>query len=157
MFEVIISGLCGAVGSVSGKIAFSSTPLVEYLIYHCEIGFPDLTNAHCVNLSYIFRLCCFGLMFYGNILMFSFFMKGLETRGSLPVTVVSSGTNFLTTGNSGTLLSSYTACYTAILFTGIVSGLVLGEKVNARWYAGAFIIAFGVCLIALSQYSKRTE
>jgi drug/metabolite transporter (DMT)-like permease len=40
---------------------------------------------------------------------------------------------------------------------GIVSGLVLGEKVNTRWYIGATVIAVGVCLIALSQHSKRTE
>lgn len=77
-------------------------------------------------------------MFYTNALTFTYFMKSLETRGSLTVTVVSSSTNFL--------------------ITGALSGLILGEEITWRWCLGAGVIAVGVCLIALGQTgSKRTE
>lgn len=89
--------------------------------------------------------------------------------------MVSNGTNFLVTGkiescthSNQYLLSMIFSSHCNFLlknslsilifnFVGVVSGLILGEKVNGRWYAGAVIIATGVCLIALSQHSKRTE
>mmetsp|Transcript_21333 Transcript_21333/g.19408 ORF Transcript_21333/g.19408 Transcript_21333/m.19408 type:complete len:140 (+) Transcript_21333:46-465(+) len=139
MIDVVLSGLFGALTSILGKISLSeSTPVIDYIQYYCEISILITNRIYCINISFAIRLICFILMIYFNMLTFTFFLKALETRGSLPVTVISSATNFLVTG--------------------ILSGILLGENINQQWYLGAFIIVFGVCLIALSQGNgKRTE
>ena len=139
MLEVILSGLYASVSSILGKISLTTkTPLIDFFRYHCEISVFLLTEANCWHISYVLRFSLFILMFYCNALTFTYFLKSLETRSSLSVTVISSAVNFLVTG--------------------LLSGIILGEKINNRWYLGAGIIAIGVSLIAFSQSNvKRTE
>ncbi len=66
-----------------------------------------------------------------NGFMVSNFLKALEKNSSLLVTVVSSAVNFL--------------------FTGVVSNLVLQEKLGLKWMGGASLIILGILLIAFSQ------
>ena len=132
MIEIIKSGLAGAVASIFGKLSLSDkTPVSEFIRYYCEVFFFFGDSSRCWNFVYGFRLTSFLLMFFFNAMALSKFLKALEKRGSVPVTVVSSATNFLVTG--------------------LLSGVLLGEEVNAKWCFGAFLIAAGVFLIALSQ------
>lgn len=139
MIEILLSGIFGALSSLLGKITMSpTTPVVDYLLYLCELQLPFIAESYCWYISYSVRFSCFLLMFYTNALTFAYFFKSLETRGSLAVTVVSSATNFLTTG--------------------LLSGVILGERITQKWILGSLIIACGVFLISLSQgESKRAE
>lgn len=137
---VVSSGLVGALGAILGKVALShTTPLSEYLRYYCEIYFSMIFDtAYCWNFVYGLRLSSFIIMFYCNALALSLFLKALERRSSLIVTIVVSAVNFLVTG--------------------ILSSIVLGEKISSRWFLGSLVICFGVCLVGFSQGGmKRTE
>ena len=133
MLSIIVSGLCGALASISGKVSFSATtPFILYLNSFCEQYLsPFSLESYCWNVSYAVRLVAFFFMFYANAMALSTFLKALESKSSLTVTVVSSATNFLTTG--------------------LLSGLLLGEEVGKMWFLGALVIALGVFLIAMSQ------
>lgn len=82
-------------------------------------------------------MASFFLMFYANALALSLFLRALESKGSLVVTVVSSATNFLVTG--------------------LLSGVLLGENVGLNWCLGAVIIGLGVYLIASSQGGSKKD
>ena len=132
MIDVVKSGLSGAVASIFGKLSLSATtPVAEFIKYYCNlyVGGPD--EAYCWNIVYAMRLASFLLMFWFNAVALGLFLKALEKKGSLPVTVVSSAVNFLVTG--------------------LLSGLLLGEQVNGKWCFGALLIAGGVFLIAIGQ------
>jgi drug/metabolite transporter (DMT)-like permease len=132
MIEIVKSGLAGAVASIFGKMSLSDkTPATEFMRYYCEVYFFYGETSRCWNMVYFVRLASFLLMFFFNAMALSKFLKALEKRGSVFVTVVSSATNFLVTG--------------------LLSGLLLGEQINAKWCFGAFLIAGGVFLIAIGQ------
>lgn len=82
-----------------------------------------------------FRLLCFAAMMMLNILQLSSFLKALERKGSLPVTVVSSAVSFI--------------------LTGILGSLILDEHVSFQWLMGAACIAAGVGLVAFSQSGNK--
>jgi len=85
----------------------------------------------CALLVATFRIACFATMVILNILQLSSFLKALERKGSLVVTVVSSSINFIVTG--------------------ILGSVVLNENVSPKWLLGATFIAVGVGLVAFSQ------
>ena len=66
-----------------------------------------------------------------NTLQLINFMKALEKKGSLPVTVISSAVSFLLTGLLGLIL--------------------LGEKLSIMWFLGLALIGVGMVFIAYSQ------
>ncbi len=134
MIGIIKSGLAGAMASIFGKLSLTAaTPVADFIKYTCTIYFAQGIDNHpyCWNIVYFMRLTSFILMFWFNTVALGLFLKALEKRGSLPVTVISSAVNFLVTG--------------------LLSGLLLGEQVNAKWCFGAFLIAGGVFLIAIGQ------
>jgi hypothetical protein len=60
----------------------------------------------------------------------------MSCKGSLHVTVISSSVSFL--------------------LTGILGSIVLGEKINAKWFMGAILVALGVsCIASCSTPDKR--
>ena len=134
MNEIVFCGLFGACASVFGKISLSDlSPPIKYLSNHCLIEFPNFV--YCKKIIYLVRFVSFLAMLYTNALMLSMFMKALEKRNSLPVTVGTSAINFL--------------------FTGILGNLILRENINSQWFLGALLIASGVLLIALSQTAPK--
>lgn len=139
MLGVLISGIYGALASVSGKVSFSpSTPIMIHINSICaELLDPLSLGIYCIHFNYMVRIASFVFMFYANAMALSKFLNALETRSSLTVTVITSATNFLTTG--------------------LLSGLILGERVGKMWFVGASIIAAGVFLIALSQGGGGTK
>jgi drug/metabolite transporter (DMT)-like permease len=136
MTTVVASGFIGAIASILGKVSFSkSTPVMTFLQTICETLLT--ANNGCWNFMYAARLISFFVMFYFNALALSLFLRALESKGSLVVTVVSSATNFLVTG--------------------LLSGVLLGERVGLQWCLGAALIAVGVYLIAASQGSHSSK
>ena len=67
----------------------------------------------------------------------SSFLKAMSCKGSLHVTVISSSVSFL--------------------LTGILGSIVLGEKINAKWFFGALLIALGVACIASCSTPDKKE
>jgi len=62
----------------------------------------------------------------------------MSCKGSLHVTVISSSVSFL--------------------LTGILGSIVLGEKINAKWFFGALLIALGVsCIASCSTPDNKKE
>ncbi len=98
-------------------------------------------NDMCLNTKYISNHCflLFGTikiitivcMIVCNTLQLINFMKALEKKGSLPVTVISSAVSFLLTGLLGLVL--------------------LGEKLSLMWFLGLVLIGIGMIFIAYSQ------
>ena len=138
--DLLFCGAYGAFSGRSGKVALSEdSPLT--------LSVKDLCLRHVVSSEsseqqqeemcwYTVSLCrviALISMVCFNALMLSTFMKALEKRGSLPVTVGTSASNFL--------------------LTGILGSIVLGEKVNGTWALGALVIAAGLTLVTLSQQS----
>jgi drug/metabolite transporter (DMT)-like permease len=76
-------------------------------------------------------------MLYFNVLMVANFLKALESKGSLVVTVVCSAINFLVTG--------------------LLGNLILGEEVNITWCLGASLIIVGILLILFSQGGHKEK
>lgn len=134
--SMLIAGLSGAAASILGKICLSEYPLIDKSpallcanIKWC-LDFPIIVVVGIRGLIFFLMLACNGLML-------SHFLKALETRGTLPVTVVCSAVNFVVTG--------------------ILSSLVLGEQINARWWFGALLIIAGIILVLISQGDTKRE
>jgi len=130
-----LSGVYAAAASICGKLSLTATKTPYWLE---RLGFcsseENLWTKCWVYVS-VFRLLCFSAMFFLNILQLSSFLKALERKGSLPVTVVSSAVSFI--------------------LTGILGSLVLDEKLSFQWLVGAGCVAAGVALVAMSQAGKR--
>lgn len=124
-------------GSILGKLALSPDLFVMKAIssFICKDAL-DLEFT-CPTVTTILQVAAFGGMFYCNVIMLSYFLKALETRGSLPVTVVCSAVNFVVTGALG--------------------GLILGEEVNFRWCLGASFIMIGIVFIMFSQGGQKVH
>ncbi len=71
------------------------------------------------------------------MVMLSNFLRALETRASLPVTVVCSAVNFL--------------------ITGLLGNVILGEEVNPVWCGGASLIMIGIFFILFSQGGPKDK
>ena len=140
MMTMVISGISGGFSSILGKIALSSdsyyVEATSQLI--CSNSFftstIDLTS-YCWLTALISKFLFFILMLYCNVIMLSYFLNALETRGSLPVTVVCSAVNFLVTG--------------------LLGNVILGENVNIIWCGGAGLIISGIVCILYSQGSPK--
>lgn len=136
-FVMVLSGFSGGMGSIFGKLALSPEIFIMKAIstFICKDAL-DLEFT-CPTVSIILQVTAFAGMFYCNIVMLSYFLKALETRGSLPVTVVCSAVNFIVTGALG--------------------GLILGEEVNLRWCLGATFIMVGIVFIMFSQGGQKVR
>lgn len=133
MWSIIAAGLSGAVASILGKISLSSDfpPLQQFSFMTCRGWNTSWNCAFVVSLAA--RIVIFALMLTSNGYMLSRFLKALETKGTLPVTVVCSAVNFI--------------------LTGVLSYFVLNERINSQWISGATLIVVGICFILISQGS----
>ena len=86
---------------------------------------------HCFLLFGTIKIVTIICMIVCNTLQLINFMKALEKKGSLPVTVISSAVSFLLTGLLGLIL--------------------LGEKLSIMWILGLALIGVGMVFIAYSQ------
>jgi len=134
---MVLSGFSGGMGSILGKLALSPEIFVMKAIsnFICKDAL-DLEFS-CPTVMIILQVSSFAGMFYCNILMLSYFLKALETRGSLPVTVVCSAVNFVVTG--------------------LLGGMILGEEINFRWCIGASFIMIGIVFIMFSQGGQKVH
>lgn len=85
---MVISGLGGAAASVLGKMACSPDNFVIQYTSHYICTALLINDQDCWPVRYLIQGVCALLMLYANALMLSNFLKSLESRGSLPVTVV---------------------------------------------------------------------
>ena len=128
---MVLSGFSGGIASILGKIALSpETPIMTASAQFICIELFGVETI-CSGTKIILQIVLIFVMLYFNVIMLSNFLRALETRGSLPVTVVCSAVNFL--------------------ITGILSSILLGEKVNLMWCLGACLIMCGIFFIMLSQ------
>ena len=138
MMTMVISGIAGGFSSILGKIALSSdsyyVEATSQLICSNSLITIDLTS-YCWLTALISKFLFFILMLYCNVIMLSYFLNALETRGSLPVTVVCSAVNFLVTG--------------------LLGNVILGENVNIIWCGGAGLIISGIVCILYSQGAPK--
>ena len=138
MMTMVISGIAGGFSSILGKVALSSdsyyVEATSQLICSNSLITIDLTS-YCWLTALISKFLFFILMLYCNVIMLSYFLNALETRGSLPVTVVCSAVNFLVTG--------------------LLGNVILGENVNIIWCGGAGLIISGIVCILYSQGAPK--
>ena len=138
MMTMVISGIAGGFSSILGKIALSSdsyyVEATSQLICSNSLLTIDLTS-YCWLTAIMSKFLFFLSMLYCNAIMLSYFLNALETRGSLPVTVVCSAVNFLVTG--------------------LLGNVILGENVNIIWCGGAGLIISGIVCILYSQGSPK--
>lgn len=136
-FVMVISGFSGGMGSIFGKLALSPDMNIMKIIasFICKDAL-DLEFS-CPTVTIILQVLAFLGMFYCNIVMLSYFLKALESRGSLPVTVICSAVNFVTTG--------------------IFGGIILGEEISFRWCIGASFIMIGIVFIMYSQGGQKVH
>jgi drug/metabolite transporter (DMT)-like permease len=128
-----ICGIFSGLASVFGKFSLS------FLIKYDSIS--QNTYSFCSNNSYLNEYCwlilliirslLFIAMLTCNILQLNSFLKALELKGSLYVTVVSYAVSFV--------------------ITGILGYLILGEVQNSKWILGACLTSIGVGFISYSQ------
>ena len=128
---MIIAGVSGALSGIFLKLALSSDTYVivtstEYLGYLFQF---DRKNQ--LFISWILRAVCFAITLYSNAMMLTHFLKSLELRGSLPVTVVCFAVNFVVTG--------------------ILGNFILNEELNSVWCIGALFIIVGLFFVLFSQ------
>jgi len=138
MLVAITCGIFGALASISGKFALSSSDFDVLLI--SSLPFlsrfcPDQETGICSAVYWLVRALVFVTMLVCNALMIANFLSALESSSSLIVTVTSSAVNFLSTG--------------------ILGKLLFHEEVNVRWYIGSFWIILGLLLITYSQGVKK--
>lgn len=134
MYEYL-TGVYSALASIFGKLSLTDDVLVAHSNAFCSSSLSFKDHCHLILLSLrgtslIGMLAC-------NILMLSTFLKAMACKGSLHVTVISSSVSFL--------------------LTGILGSLVLGEKINLKWFSGALLIALGVSCIASCSTPDRKD
>jgi uncharacterized membrane protein len=137
MYEYL-TGVYSALASIFGKLSLSSSDddiLVAQSIAFCNSSI-NLKN-HCTLILSSLRITSLIGMLACNIFMLSSFLKALSCKGSLHVTVISSSVSFL--------------------LTGILGSIVLGEKINLKWFIGALLIALGVSCIASCSGSDKKD
>lgn len=137
MYVMFISGLSGGLSSILGKIAL--TPNSDFVKLTTDFVSSYLFQGTVIysHVAFLVQVVFFSSMLYLNAIGLSTFLRALETRGSLPVTVVCSAVNFLVTGTFGAIL--------------------LGEKVNQSWCLGAGLIMAGITFIMFSQGPTRDK
>lgn len=135
MIPILISGGLGGLATVTGKIAFSSDN--SFLLTALKLC-RDLSlnpQDYCDYTTIVVRLIAFLVMFLCNAMVIGFFLKAIESNHTVVVIVVSSATNFLTSG--------------------ILGQLLFGEVVSSMWIMGSILIVIGMLLVAVSQGHKK--
>jgi len=137
MIPILISGGLGGLATVTGKIAFSGeSSFLRNVVELCRN--VDITpDEYCDHAVLIIRIAAFVIMFACNAMVIGFFLKAIESNHTVVVIVVSSATNFLTSGLLGQVL--------------------FGELVSSLWCVGSILIVIGMLLVAISQGHNRKE
>lgn len=129
MILAVICGICGAIGSLFGKLAFSNNKIISKLeTVLCIIVVDD---SICYLISIVLRIISFILMILFNGLMVNSFLKSIRNYASVSVAVVSTASNYLATG--------------------FIGYIVLDENLSLYWFSGSILISIGLCLISMSQ------
>ncbi len=135
MIPILISGGLGGLATVTGKIAFSSdNSFLLEAVKLCQT-IAIYPQDYCEYTSLVVRLISFAVMFLCNAMVIGFFLKAIESNHTVVVIVVSSATNFLTSG--------------------ILGQLLFGEVVSSMWVMGSILIVIGMLLVAVSQGHKK--
>lgn len=136
MFPILICGLLGGFATIFGKLAFSSDSLPITEFSKMCTGYTLSNRDASLNCEYsiIFvRVLAGGFMLACNALVVGFFLRAIEANNTVVVIVISSATNFLTSG--------------------IFGQLMFGEVVGQSWYLGSLLIVIGMLLVSCSQGS----
>lgn len=130
MWTILLCGCLGGFATVLGKLSFSNdNPLLNQLSIACFES--NLFGDVCYYGAWIVRLVSFAAMFACNAMVIGYFLKAMEQNNTVVVTVVSSATNFLTSG--------------------ILGYAIFGEALSRNWYIGSSLIMIGMCFVSFSQ------
>lgn len=133
IFPILICGFLGGLGSVFGKLAFSGDSLpLQLFLSSC----PNFSH-YCQYFGIFLRFIAGGLMFATNATGIGYFLRSMETNHTVVVVVLSSSTNFLSTG--------------------ILGKLIFAEELNKSWYSGSVLILIGMLLISFSQKTDEKK
>jgi drug/metabolite transporter (DMT)-like permease len=94
-------------------------------------GYGTFSKTHCEYTVISVRITAFAFMMTCNALVVGYFLRAMELNHTVVVIVISSATNFLTSGLFGQLL--------------------FGEVVGKSWYLGSLLIIIGMCFVSYSQ------
>lgn len=132
MLPILVCGLLGGMATIFGKLAFSSDnlPLTE-ISKMCNQGYNLNTSLNCETGIILIRVLAGAFMLAANAMVVGFFLRAIESNNTVVVIVISSATNFLTSGIFGQLL--------------------FGEVVGKTWYIGSLLIILGMFLVSSSQ------
>lgn len=130
MLTILMCGCLGGLATVLGKLSFSSdNPVLNQLSIACYES--NLFGDMCYYGAWIVRLLAFAAMFACNAMVIGYLLKAMEHNHTVVVTVVSSASNFLTSG--------------------ILGYAVFGEALSQNWYVGSLLIMIGMCFVSFSQ------
>jgi drug/metabolite transporter (DMT)-like permease len=131
LFPILVAGLLGGFGTIFGKLAFSGDNLpINEISKMCK-GYSEIAQVNCETGVMVVRIIAFGFMLASNALVVGYFLRAIETNNTVVVIVISSATNFLTSG--------------------IFGQLMFGEIVGKTWYLGSLFIVIGMLLVSYSQ------
>ncbi|GAB0095701.1 Transmembrane protein 42 [Sergentomyia squamirostris] len=118
MFAVL-AGFCAAGASVFGKLS----------------SYVESQDLH----GWTLWIICIIVMILLNALVWTFFVKALHSSsgGSVEATVVSSGTNYLTSA--------------------MIGWLVFGEATSLMWWCGITLILTGIILVSSDPGKKKEK
>lgn len=147
------AGICAALASIFAKLAMASHAVVDL----CHGGLQTALNSSwsivnyiyiptleensvtefCSSASLVIRLLCFGLVFASNAVMWTLFVRSLQSTLSVVATVTSTASNFF--------------------FSGISGYIIFGEVLPVMWWFGAGLILLGLLLMNLFSSSHVSE
>jgi drug/metabolite transporter (DMT)-like permease len=129
VIPILWCGFFGGIATIFGKLSFSQNWIIDFILKQCVIGLESQVS--CYYVEVLIRIVAFIGIVACNLLIANYFLKSMEDNNTLVVIVISSATNFLTTG--------------------ILGQLIFGETVTSTWYTGSCLITIGMILVSLSD------
>jgi drug/metabolite transporter (DMT)-like permease len=126
-----LAGICAALASVFGKLAFDSQVILTTISSSSVDSFLSSSlspnGVTLEKLSYVLRALSFGLVIGTNALMMNFFVKSMSLTSSINATMINSSVNFF--------ISAFLGC------------LLFGEALTMTWWIGGGFILIGLYVI----------
>lgn len=137
----VAAGICAALASIFAKLAVASNAVTDlctkslHSVLNWTTSPDDSDGPHenssvmdlCSSATLIIRLLCFGLMFASNAVMWTLFVRSLQSTSSVIATITNTASN--------------------IFFTAVSGYVIFGEELPVTWWIGAALIVAGLVLM----------